>query len=127
MSLILVIEDDDSLRRMLARSLHAEGFEVVEAADGDEGLAAFERHEPDAVVLDLFMPRREGLETLRLIRQRSPGARVVAISGGGDYGPRPFLQVASRLGANATLAKPFEPAELVEILHGLEGEMSAGA
>lgn len=127
MDRILLVEDDDALRAMLATALSREGYEVIEAADGDEGLAAFDAHAPDATILDLFMPRREGLETLRLIQKRRPGAAVIAISGGGDYGPRPFLQVALRLGASATLAKPFEPAQLVQLLRGLDNQLEGRA
>ena len=64
---ILVVEDDRSIRDITRIGLTDVGFSVVTAADGDEALAAFRRHGPDAVVLDVMLPKRDGLEVLRTI------------------------------------------------------------
>lgn len=73
---ILIIEDDADLREVLVEKLRLSGLEVIEAADGAEGLAkAFEVH-PDLVVLDIIMPKMDGLAVLRKIREDGWGAQV---------------------------------------------------
>src|SRR5690606_39902828 len=67
-ALVLLVEDDRSIRDVTRMGLSDAGFTVVTAGDGEEALAAFRRHAPDAVVLDVMLPRREGLEVLRAIR-----------------------------------------------------------
>ncbi len=65
---ILVVDDDENLRRLVAAYLESEGYEVEEAADGPSAIAAVEREEPQLVVLDLMLPGLSGLEVARQIR-----------------------------------------------------------
>lgn len=75
------------------------------------------RNEPaDLVLLDVFMPEKDGLETLREIRRLQPATRIIAMSGGGSNHSLDILQVASFLGARRTLAKPFELQELMSVV-----------
>ena len=71
MSVVLIVEDEESYRDALGFMLEREGFEVILAADGAEGLAQFERHGADIVLLDLMMPGLSGTEVCRRLRQRS--------------------------------------------------------
>jgi DNA-binding response OmpR family regulator len=105
---ILVIDDDDQLRRMLCLALKRAGYVVVEARDGNEGLQRFREEPADLIITDLLMPDKEGLETIMDIRREFPQAKIIAMSGGGRAGNLNFLQVAERLGAQRTMAKPFD-------------------
>ena len=121
MAKILLVDDDPLVRTSLADVLGEAGHVVSEAGDGDEGLEALDREPFDLVVLDILMPRREGLETMREIRKRWGTLPVLAISGGGRHAACDFLQMASEFGANDTMAKPFLDRELVDRVTGLLG------
>ncbi len=113
---VLLIEDDVALRAALAAYLEAAGHRVSVAGDGDAGLAAVEQEPPDLVVTDLIMPGREGIETLLALRRSHPGLPVIVMSGGGRLDAQAHLGLAERLGAVATLTKPFRPALLLEAI-----------
>jgi DNA-binding NtrC family response regulator len=112
MSRILVIEDDESFRRMLSRTLQRAGHQVVEAANGRQGVNLLSVETVDLVLTDIIMPDMEGLETIRLLRKSYPDLKVIAMSGGGRLGPEGYLKVAHRFGAMATLSKPFDNNQL---------------
>ena len=115
----VVIADDDSLLRETFRiSLEARGYNVLLAEDGNHALKTVESNAVDAVLLDILMPRKEGLETLIELKQRFPGLKVFAMSGGGLYGCADFLTVARKFGADAVLRKPFPIQAVVELLEG---------
>ena len=113
MARVLLVDDDTLVRDSLTFALEDAGHEVVPAGNGDEGLAALERETFDVVILDILMPEREGIETIREIRKRWKTLPVLAMSGGDKTGWSDFLRMASNLGATDTLAKPFTATELV--------------
>lgn len=104
---ILLVEDEDSLRHMLGLILRKMGHEVMEAANGKEALELCLVEPPDVVVTDLVMPDKEGLETIREIRQLQPDIKIIAMSGGGRVNATDYLAIARKLGADQTLTKPF--------------------
>jgi len=112
MAHILVIEDDDSVRKALGQTLGRLGHEVSSAANGRDGLSRAQERLPDLVITDLIMPDTEGLETIIELRRRTPQIRIIAISGGGRLSTENFLGVAKKFGAYGTLAKPFSREEL---------------
>lgn len=114
MAKILVVDDDTLVRTSLSYALEDAGHQVVQAGDGNEGLAALRRESFDAVVLDILMPEREGIETIREIRKKWADLPVLAISGGDKTGWGDFLRMASALGANDTMAKPFTAGDFVD-------------
>lgn len=116
MALILVIEDDEAMRRVILRTLGAKKHRMIEAPNGVDAMKLVEEHKPDAVITDILMPRKEGIETIREIRERAPGVKIIAISGGGMSHNLMFLDVARAFGADAALAKPFRPAELIAVV-----------
>jgi DNA-binding response OmpR family regulator len=107
MAKILLIDDDTLVRTSLAFALEDARHTVVQAGNGNEGLEALAREAFDLVVLDILMPEREGIETIREIRKSSKTLPVLAISGGDKTGWSDFLRMATVLGANDTMAKPF--------------------
>lgn len=113
---VLVIEDEAALRQTIRRMLESAGHEVLEAENGRTGLEAFRKNSLDAVITDIIMPNKEGIETIRDIRALNPDIRIVAISGGGRTKNLDFLRIAGKLGANATLAKPFQRQQLLASL-----------
>lgn len=100
---ILVVDDDDAVRDLVAAILRSGGYDVSVANDGRQALTKLANESFDVVVTDLVMPEQEGIETIRLIRRDFPAVKVIAMSGafGGDY-----LRIAGHLGAHGTIAKP---------------------
>jgi two-component system nitrogen regulation response regulator NtrX len=78
---VLICDDEDHVRKLFRLGFEAEGAVVDEACDSDECLRLAGENCPDLVILDLFMPRRDGLATLPLLRQRCPDAPVLVVSG----------------------------------------------
>ena len=118
MTTILVIDDDDEVRDFLTRLLKRRNYSVVCATNGEAGLAALAADGVALVITDIVMPDMEGLETIKRIRRSRPDIPIIAISGGGSS-QLDYLKFARRLGADAALAKPFDPAELLEIAERL--------
>ena len=85
MTRILIVEDDDNQRSLYREDLEESGYEVLEARDGFEALAAIDRHAPDAVILDINMPGLDGLTTLTRIHERHRRLPVVLNSAYGDH------------------------------------------
>ncbi|MBI4001864.1 MAG: response regulator, partial [Nitrospira defluvii] len=77
-------------------------------------LKQLERQPVDLILLDMFMPDKDGLETIGELRRTHPGIRIIAMSGGGFKGTVDVLHVAKMLGARQTLAKPFTREQLLE-------------
>jgi len=104
---ILIIDDEENIRRVTRLTLQAAGYEVGEAADGERGLEAFgDGSSWDAVLLDQRMPGMDGLETLRHIKDRQPGARVIMATA---YASIELAVDAMKLGATDFVRKPMTP------------------
>lgn len=114
MSRILVIDDEASLRQMIRRALETEGHEVVEAGDGATALRVIAETPIDLVITDVYMPNMDGIEFTIRLAQQTPRPGLIAMSGGGFMEKGSLLETARRLGAAATLAKPFSVQELLE-------------
>jgi CheY-like chemotaxis protein len=117
---ILIIDDDDAVRRATTIMLEARGFDVVAVGDGQAGLDAVKAGTFDAVIVDLFMPGMDGLATTRAIHQQSPSTPIIAVSGFMFQGRCPampdFHPMATEAGAVASLYKPLRPNELVQAI-----------
>ena len=101
---ILIIDDDTSLRRVLEYNLQEEGYEVIAAADGGEGLACFDEQQPDLVITDLKMPGASGFQVLKIIGEKAPGLPVIVITA---FGAVETAVEAMKLGAYDYITKPF--------------------
>jgi DNA-binding NtrC family response regulator len=109
MARILLIDDDTSLREVLAYTLREQGHEVETAADGSSGLALLERALPDAVITDLKMPGIDGLEVLRRVHEVDPALPVIVLTA---FGSIEDAVAAMRDGAHDYLTKPYNRDEL---------------
>lgn len=108
---ILLMEDEALLRSVLARALASDGYRVIEASNGREGLERYREASPDLVIADIWMPEIDGLEATAQLTEEFPDVKVIAITG--ENGERDYLKVAKFLGARRTLKKPFEMSELL--------------
>lgn len=106
MARILVIDDNEQICTFLAKALGQDGHEVWTARHGDEGIARFREASAEVVITDIFMPEKDGLETVRELRRLSTEVRIIAISGGCSTGLE-YLDAAALFGAARTLVKPF--------------------
>jgi two-component system response regulator AtoC len=125
MARVLIIDDDVTLRQALTKHLEHAGHDVRQAADGDAGIRSCERHVADVVIVDVFMPKQGGLQTIGRLRREWPALKIVAMSGVTSGG---LLDVGGHtvaLGADRFLSKPFEAATLVALVATLVGEQPA--
>lgn len=115
---ILLVDDDDNLLEGLRRMINTQccDWELVFAGNGYEALEQLACAQFDVVVTDLFMPKKDGLETVRELQGLYPELKIIVISGGGWTKSSLFLDIARKLGAHYTLYKPFHPQELIEAL-----------
>jgi CheY-like chemotaxis protein len=119
---ILVIDDEQFVREALERVLKSWAVCVVGAADAAAGLALLDQSAMDLVIIDVVLPGMDGVAAIKQIRRDHPNIRIIAISGGGNFGlsayqpdaisTTAYLAACKAAGANGTLAKPFETAEL---------------
>lgn len=116
---ILVVDDNadlrDSLRLLLARL----GYDAETARDGQQAMD-IQRQRPAAILItDIFMPGKDGIETIAAFRRDWPMIKIVAMSGGGAVATRDYLEVAPDIGADAVLRKPFTLELLQDVLRRL--------
>jgi len=107
---ILVVEDDPSILRGLQMNLGLEGFRLVAARDGEEGIKFARSHRPDLIVLDLTLPKRSGMDVIRELRADDPETPIVVLSSKDQEADK---VLALSLGADDYVTKPFGVAELI--------------
>lgn len=122
MAQILLIDDDDLLRGVLAKALVHAGHVVIQAADGQQGVELARATSVDLVITDLIMPVQEGVETIVKLRRERPALPIIAISGGVTHS-KLYLEIAAKIGARRILAKPFTPQELLAAIDEVFGGM----
>ena len=113
MNSVLVIDDDPVFCTVVQGILENDGYSVEAAGDAQTGISRFEELNPDLVIVDILMPGKEGMATILELREANPDARILAITGGGNFAAGDVLRIAELLGADNSLKKPFAPAELL--------------
>jgi len=113
---ILVVEDHDETRDVVAMLLRTEGYDVVLAADGDSGSASARESRPDIAIVDIFLPRKDGVALIEELRQEMPSVVIIAVSADASQDRRGALIRAREAGAHLTLRKPLEPWILLRAL-----------
>ena len=119
MAHILLIDDMKGVRRTLSAVLKRAGHTIVEADDGGAGLEILKSQRFDLVITDMLMPKHDGMEVLLFLEQQSNRPKVLAISGGGSQVSADEAFMLARSKADATLAKPFDNAELLAVVDKL--------
>src|SRR6059058_4231706 len=127
MARLLIIDDDVTLRQSLTKHLEHAGHEVRQAADGDAGVRAYERHAADVVIVDILMPGQGGLQTIGRLRREWPAVKIVAMSGVKSAGAIDVGGHAVALGADRFVTKPFEADTLVALVDTLLRQKEGGS
>jgi CheY-like chemotaxis protein len=117
---ILLVDDDVDFAEALSEQIRAAGHNVQSISDSEKAVAAClsgdRTFAADVIIVDLYMPRQDGIQVIAALRQAGIKTPIVAISGGGSIRFAKMLEVAKVVGANASLAKPFLPSELLGLL-----------
>ena len=120
---VLVIDDDSVIRLFIRSCLEEFGYSVLEAENGDAGIELFGQNPADLVIVDLYMPEKEGIETIIELRRGNPHLKILAISGGiPRHGPDNLLNAAQILGADSCLTKPFT---VQQLLNAVEKQLAS--
>jgi len=119
MARILVIDDDEQVLDMLYESLTREGYDVLKASNGEQGLRLYREKSVDLIITDIIMPEKEGIETIIELRQDFPNVKIIAISGGGRAGTKDYLQMAKIFGVQRTFTKPVAREQLLDAIKEL--------
>lgn len=125
MQQVLVVEDDHALNEHVCEMLTDAGYRVSNAFTGEDGLRIFRKIRPDYVLLDVFMPGKDGLETLLEIRREFPEAKIIVTSGKQHLLGGQSLKMAEKIGADSILPKPFTGKELLAQLGRLAEPVKA--
>jgi len=133
MGSILIIDDEQDIRDALLMVLESVGHDVKVASNGDEAVELQRREPADLIITDIIMPGKDGVDTIKEIRQEFPGTRIIAISGGGgvksaDYVPQAitttaYLAAAKQAGADMVITKPFERKDLIQAVADMFGRL----
>jgi len=118
---ILIIDDEVQIREMLGQMLTREGYDVMNAANGKEGMKICREHSIDLIITDIIMPEKDGIEMILELKHDFPNLKIIAISGGGRLGPDGYLEMAKKLGAHRTFFKPFNRREILDAVLELLG------
>jgi CheY-like chemotaxis protein len=129
MARILVVDDEIEVGAAVRRVLERAGYAVTLANNATEGLEAVAQQPPDVVITDIIMPKVHGVELIKTLRERYPRIRIIAISGGGSFGPlaykpeaistHAYLAAAREAGAQEVLTKPFDLTDLIAAVRRL--------
>lgn len=113
MTKILVVDDAQFMRVRLTKLLVGQGYEVVEAENGEEAVQTYQVERPDAVLMDITMPHKDGLEALADIREIDPQAKVIMLTA---LGQESMVVQAVQAGARDYVVKPFDPSRVMMAL-----------
>lgn len=116
---VLVVDDNKDMRESTRYLLQLIGYHAETAGDGQHALEIQRERPVDILLTDIFMPGKDGIETIEAFRRDWPQVRIVAMSGGGEVATRDYLSVAPDIGADAILRKPFTLESLEQVLKGL--------
>jgi DNA-binding response OmpR family regulator len=124
MARILIVDDNEDNRLTMAKLLELGGHEVAVAADGEKALSLQKAAPFDLLITDIFMPDKDGVETIREFHQKYPATRIIAMSGGGSF-TVDYLTLSLEIGADKVLKKPFDADALESAVRELLRKQSA--
>ena len=123
MTKILLIDDEEDIRDSVIKTLTRAGYTIDAVSSAEEALTYSEENSVDLVITDLIMSKMNGVELIRKLRKDHPAIKIIAISGGGNFGPlayqpdaittTAYLEAAADAGADSVLTKPFQRDELI--------------
>jgi len=121
MTNILVIDDELQVREILQQMLERKGYSVCLAENGVEAMETCKNQNLDLVIVDMVMPEKNGLETIKELKRDYPSIKIIAISGGHMIGPKRYLDNAKTFGADRFFEKPFSSGEILGAVEELVG------
>ena len=113
---ILIADDEDDLRNLLGDLLSGADYEVIYAADGEEAIAQIRSQKPDLALLDIQMPRLNGIEVLKYVNQNCPSLHVIMLTGFADL---KYAMEAREFGARDFISKPYKVDDMLETISRL--------
>ena len=118
---VLVVDDEPFICRSLSFVLRKGNYEVLEARNGEEALAAIREHRPDLVFMDVMMPKYSGFEVTRMVRedQTLDGVKIILLTAKGQDADR---ESGTQAGANDYMTKPFSPTRILERAREMLGQ-----
>ncbi len=119
MKKIIIIDDEKDMLEMLSEALKIDDVEVHAFSDANEATKQFKSNKFDLAIVDIRLSDRSGIELIKEFSKHSPDVKIIAISGGGQLGPKGYLNMAERIGVEHTFAKPFNTSELLETVKKL--------
>ncbi len=114
MARILVVDDEAAVRTAIRKFLSRSDHEVVEAADGETALTMYRKDPVDVVIMDIYMPVMDGIETTIRLKHEFPDVKIITVSGGGHMEKTKVLQREAGLGVVRTLAKPLHERDILD-------------
>ncbi len=109
MATVLIVDDEEMLRGMLRQALKKDGYDILEASNGNEALELSNTHEIDLLITDLVMPGKNGLDLIMELKKGQHNMPIIAISGGGGIDTNyDYLSVARLIGATSIFSKPID-------------------
>jgi CheY-like chemotaxis protein len=124
MARILIIEDNDDDRESLEELLQIAKHNVCSAPNGKVAMQILRERRVDLVITDMLMPEMDGVETIMALRREYPGIKIIAVSGSGVISSNSYLRLASSLGAQYVLPKPFAASEILSAIDSVLGSQS---
>ncbi|MBI9111304.1 response regulator [Maridesulfovibrio ferrireducens] len=116
---ILVVDDDPISRQILRAMLEKEGHVVSEAEDGVKALNNYDKSSIDLVITDIFMPEKEGVQTVRELIKENPDVKIIAVSGGSSSANYDSLDWIKMFGVKYTFTKPFDSKAIISAIDEL--------
>jgi DNA-binding NtrC family response regulator len=113
MAIILLVEDDDLVRDMLAQTLERAGHTVINSNNGEEAAEILKTNKPDVMITDIIMPKKSGITLISEVQNKQPQMEIIAISGGGRLDPTGYLDLSESLGAAVSFEKPIDNVALL--------------
>ncbi len=122
MKRILVVDDAPMIRELLKGVLEPAGYEVLLAEDGEQAVNMAAQHDVDLCIVDIFLPKKGGLQVMGELVKQSAGQKIIAISGGESFNPESILELASIFEVADTFTKPIDTGRLLATVKRLLGE-----
>ncbi len=119
MGTILIVDDDSSIRKMISKGLVRLGYRPLEAENGLKALEVLRENDISAVIMDLIMPEKGGIETLMEIHDQYPDIKLIAISGKVETDSDSIHGIVDQFGIDTIFAKPFEIFDLLKAVQEL--------
>lgn len=114
---ILIVDDAPMIRELIKSVLETEGYRTILASDGEEAMQAAQDNSVDLSIIDIFLPKKGGLQVMGELLEKDPSSRFIAISGGEAFNPEAIVELAKAFDVIETFTKPIDTRKLVEVVN----------